>query len=411
MILVEGRVNRRALLKWSGLGAAAALVPERALAGHWPEPYPNRPPGHYPGLSEGEAFDEGAIPTPNRLPPRPEPTIKTAHDRGDAVITRYQQNVDATNFGVAGDERSGLLYVSQRATDHIAVFDRQAEQFVDLLYIPTVGSGSHAVKVDERNNKVWYAAGEASKVGCLVLDQELRPSNFVEYTVPGDVRPQRKPHGIVAVGDEVWYTDDRGHRVGWVDVKTGRVRVLPEEIKADGIAVERRFRRRRGRRQLVLRVWVAGGATVTVIDVRKREVTHEIPIPEEPGFSQLRLHDLGYDRRLNRVWVLMRGSDHMTWIDADRPGDGAQEFINPHQTAAGLDHMDLGRRYVWWTEGLANNVVRHDPGTGETVGYEATTPVGYFNPHGIWVSKKWKEVWFTELESIGKITFKDGRSP
>lgn len=404
-------LNRRSLLKISGLGAAAALVPGRAGAGHWPPPDPNRPPGHHPEASEGEFFDEGDIPTPKELPARLEPTVKTVHDRGDAVITRYQQNVDATNFGIYGDQRSGLLYVSQRATDHIAVFDRQKEEFTDLFYIPTIGSGSHAVKVDKRTNSVWYAAGESSKVGRLVLDRRFRPRNFVEYTVPGNVQPERKPHGIVVVGNEVWYTDDRGDRVGFVNTRSGRVRVLDQEIEADGICLERRYRQRGGRRKLVLRVWIAGGATVTVIDVRERKVTHTIQIPEEPGFSQLRLHDLRYDRRLNRIWVLMRGSDHVTWIDADRPNRGAQGFVNPSETAAGLDHMELGKRYIWWTEGLANNIVRHDPRTDETVGYEVTTPAGYFNPHGIWVSKKWREVWFTELGSIGKLTFKDGGSP
>lgn len=401
-------INRRSLLKLSGVGAATALVPSRALADHWPGG--NEPPLYDPE-SSSELFDEGDIPTPQELPPRPEPTLRTEHDRGDAVITRYQQNVDATNFGIYGDERSGLVYVSQRATDHIAVFDRSQEKLTGLFYVPTLGSGSHAVKVDTATNSVWYAAGEASKVGALVLDERFQPRNFVEYTVPGNVTPERKPHGIVVVGDEVWYTDDRGDRVGFVETRTGRVHVLDKAIEADGICLERRFRRRGGRRRLVLRVWVAGGATVTVIDVRKREVTHTIPVREEPGLSQLRLHDLRYDRRLNRVWVLSRGSDHALWIDADRPGAGPQDFVNPSETAAGLDHMELGRRYVWWTEGLANNVVRHDPRTGETVGYEVTAPVGYFNPHGIWVSRQWREVWFTELESIGRLAFKDGRSP
>jgi hypothetical protein len=281
------RFSRRRFLTASALGATGTAVSARtALADHWPTG--NAPPGHQPGETGG--LDEGDVPTPHELPDLLAPPVKTEHDRGDAVITRFQGNLEANDFGCWGDTRTGLIYVSQRATDRIAVFDRATERFVEVHTIPTDGSGAHAIKVDERSNSVWFSCGESSKVGRLVLHPEtLRPHNFAEYTVPGDVRPERKPHGIAVHRDEVWYTDDRQDRVGLVEVDTGLVHVIDRDVEADGIAIEQR----RGRRGF--RVWVTGGHFVTVIDGPSRKVLHEVPVNEEPGFSQLRLHDLVYD--------------------------------------------------------------------------------------------------------------------
>ena len=439
-------LDRRAFLKASALGlTAGAAVPSAALAGHWPPPDPNNPPGHHG--TPGEQTDEGDLPQPTELPDRPEPTVRTDHDRGDAIITRFQSNLEANDFGCWGDTRSGLIYVTQRASDRIAIFDRATERFVDLRYVPTDGSGAHTIKVDEPNNRVWFAMGEASKIGSLVLDETTYlPTNFVEYTVPGDVRTERKPHGMVVVGDAVWYTDDRQDRTGWLDVNTGRVYVLPEHIESDGINVEdrrslasdvdddrdRRRRRRRRRRHRrgargaprftgkaqtgeeragpgILRIWVGGGNQVTVIDARTKRILHRVPVAEEPGFTQLRVHDIHYHRPSNRTFVLLRGSDHVVWFDADHPEAGPQEFINPVEPAAGLDHLDIGENYVWWTEGRSNNIGRYDLRTGQTVGYKAPLPLGYFNPHGIYVEPRWREVWFTEREALCRLRFKDGR--
>ena len=417
-------VNRRTFLKGSALGIAGAAVPGAAVAGHWPPPDPNRPPGHHDLPGGGDGTDEGDIPQPSHLPERPEPTIKTEHDRGEVTVTRYQSNLESNDFGCWGDTRTGLIYVTQRLTDRIAVFDRNREEFVDLFYIPTDGSGAHSIKVDEAANRVWFAMGEASKIGSLVLAEEsLRPVNFVEYTVPGDVRSERKPHGLVVLDNAVWYTDDRQDRTGWLDKTTGRVHVIPEHIESDGIAVEdrresieaykRRRRRRRKRgpkgRQGILRVWVGGGNKVTVIDARSGRVTHTVTIREEPGFSQLRVHDLHYDRRSNRVYVLLRGADHVVWLDADRPDAGPQGWINPVEMAAGFDHTDLGENYLWWTEGRSNNIGRYDLRTGEVTGFKVPIPFGYFNPHGIYAEPRWREVWFTEREALCRVRFKDGR--
>jgi streptogramin lyase len=397
-----GRLSRRKFLAASAAGTAAVAASTRtAFGGHWPAG--NTPPGHQPGETGG--LDEGDVPTPKELPDLPYAPAKTTHDRGDAVITRYQGNLEANDFGCWGDMRTGLIYVTQRATDRIAVFDRAAEEFVEVHSIPTDGSGAHAIKVDEGTNSVWTTHGEASKVARLVLHPEThRPHNFAEYTVPGDVRPERKPHGIVVHRGEVWYTDDRGDRVGVIDPDSGYVHVIDEDVEADGIAIEQRP----GSEDY--RVWVTGGNVTTVIDGRRREVLHRVEVPEEPGFSQLRLHDLIYDPELNRTWVLSRGSDHVVWFDADHPERGAQEFINPGRAFAGLDHIGLGR-YLWWTEGLANQVTRYDRRRRVITPYLVPTPVGYFNPHGIWIATRWREVWFTERESLCKLTFKDGRAP
>jgi DNA-binding beta-propeller fold protein YncE len=395
------RVSRRTFLTASAIGAAGAAASTPALGGHWPNG--NTPPAHQPGQTGGQ--DEGDAPTPKDLPDLPYAPAKTEHDRGDAVITRYQGNLEANDFGCWGDMRTGLIYVTQRATDRIAVFDRAKEEFVEVHTIPTDGSGAHAIRVDERTNSVWTTHGEASKVGRLVLDPEtLRPHNFAEYTMPGDVRPERKPHGVAVHRGEVWFTDDRGDRVGVLDPSTGFVHVIDHHVEADGITVEQR------RRSKGFRVWVTGGNMVTVIDGPSREVLHEVQVKEEPGFSQLRLHDLVYDPELNRTWILSRGSDHVVWFDADDPRAGPKEFINPGETAAGLDHVALGR-YLWWTEGLQNNLTRYDRHSKEKKVYEVPVPVGYFNPHGLWVAHRWREVWFTERESLCKLTFKDGRAP
>jgi hypothetical protein len=232
------RLNRRGFLAASALGAAGAAGATRsALGHHWPTG--NAPPGHQPGQTGGS--DEGDIPTPTDLPELPRAPVVTRHDRGDAVITRYQGNLEANDFGCWGDMRTGLIYISQRLTDRVAVFDRRTERIVDVLVLPTEGSGPHAIRVDERTNSVWLALGESSKIGRLVLDPgTLRPHNFVEYTVPGDVRPERKPHGVAVWGDEVWYTDDRQDRVGVLEVRTGLVHVIDRHIEADGIGIEHR---------------------------------------------------------------------------------------------------------------------------------------------------------------------------
>ncbi|HEV2061259.1 MAG TPA: hypothetical protein VGR12_00290 [Solirubrobacteraceae bacterium] len=401
----DSGLDRRSFLKIAGAASAAAGVGAApALAGHWLPPDPNRPPGHF---GDGGQADEGDVPQPTSLPQVPWPTIKTEHDRGDAIITRYQGNLDATDFGCAGDHRTGLVYVSQRFTDHIAVFDREREEFGALWNIPTQGSGAHAIKVDAASNSVWFSGGEGARVGRLVLHpQTLRPHNFVEYSPPGDVRTERKPHGLLVLGDEVWYTDDRGDRTGWVDVATGFIGLIREDdgseahIESDGINVETATGRRR--------VWVGGGNQVTVIDAKSKRIEHRVTIPEEPGFTQLRVHDIHYEPQRKRVYVLLRGSDHVVWFDARDPEAGPQEFINPGRTAAGLDHVDLGTRYLWWTEGLANNVTRYDLETGEVRPYQVPNPAGYFNPHGIWVSPEWREVWFTEREALCRLRFKTG---
>ncbi len=410
------RLTRRGLIKVSAAGAAAGAVGATgAAANHWLPPDPRRPPGHYG--TPGEGTDEGDIPQPKELPREPGPTIKTVHHRGDAVITRYQGDIDATDFGAWGDPRTGLIYISQRLTDHIAVFDRNEERYVEKHWIPTQGSGAHAIKVDVKNNSVWFAAGESSRIGRLVLDPVThRPRNFVEYSTPGDIRTERKPHGLVVVGDAVWYTDDRGDRVGFLDVNTGLVHQFDEHVEADGINVEERWvtvrgRRGRKRRKRRLRIWVGGGQEVTIFDGIAKRLLHRITIPEEPGFAQLRVHDIHYEPRSNRVFVLLRGSDHIVWFDADNPQKGARGWITPGRPAAGLDHIDLGRNYMWWTEGAANNITRYDLRTGQVTPYLVPNPTGYFNPHGIYVSREWREVWFTEREALCKLTFRDGRSP
>lgn len=161
---------------------------------------------------------------------------------------------------------------------------------------------------------------------------------------------------------------------------------------------------------MLRRVWVAGGKEVTVIDVATRRVVHKVEVPRELGISQLRLHDLALDRRLGRVWVLMRGGDGITWLDRRHPERGPQGFVPPFERAAGLDHADIGR-YLWWTEGRSNNLTRMDRFTRRTVGYDVPVPVGYFNPHGVKVVPEWREVWFTEREAICKLVFKDRRNP
>ena len=373
------------------------------------------------------------------------PTGKSVHDRGDAVITRYQANLDSGDFGVAPDLRTGLLYATQRVGNNVAIFDRQREQFVAKLPMPTEASGPHNVNLDLPTNSVWIAAGEGSKIARLVLDRTtLAARNFVEYTAPGEIPRTAKPHSLViAGGREVWYTDDRQERVGVLDIATGQIDLLEEHIEADGIMLEerrvsaprprrrrpvrrrpRRPVRRRRRRPAFTgkatsppagsvrrRIWVAGGTTVTVIDAASRRILHTIEIEGELGISQLRLHDLGLEPRLNRVYVLMRGGDRITWLDRDRPQTGPKAYIEPAEPAAGLDHLSVGRTYIWWTEGRTNNLTRHDPRRGETVGYDVPVPIGYFNPHGVKVVPEWREVWFTERESLCKLTFKDGRQP
>ena len=56
-------------------------------------------------------------------------------------------------------------------------------------------------------------------------------------------------------------------------------------------------------------------------------------------------------------------------------------------------------------------MTRYNPASGRTHGYKVPVPIGYFNPHGVTVVPSWREVWFTERESICKLTFKDGRQP
>jgi hypothetical protein len=420
-------LDRRTFLKAGALGAAAGAAGPTALAlaNHYPPELRELDPTEH---GEGGGPDEGDLPTPSEINRDPGPMLRTVHEHDDVEIVRYQANLDANDFGVTADPRTGLVYVTQRLSDNIVVFDRAQEKFTRILPVPTNVSGGHTVKFDAASNSLWFAAGEASKIGRLVLSRhDNMPHNFVEYSTPGNVRAERKPHGIVVLGNSVWFTDDRQDRVGWVDISTGEVFVLPETIEADGINVEdrrsaapprrrgrrrgRRGRRRRRRAPSQVRIWVAGGATLTGIDAFTKRVVHEVPILQEPGVSQLRLHDVHYDARLNRIWVLARGADHIYWLDADRPDEGTKGEINPGQFAAGLDHMDLGETNVWWTEGLANNVTRHDPANGETRSYKVPTPVGYFNPHGIEVVKDWKEVWFTERESICRLRFKDGRAP
>jgi hypothetical protein len=438
-------LTRRNFIAGSALVAAAGLIDWRLLAG-----------GGEEASAQGGILGQ---------------TVKTVHDAGDAVITRYHANIDSGDFGIGIDPRSELLYVTQRVGGNIAVFDRRQEKFVDTLPIPTLGNGAHTIRFDRPTNSVWIAAGEGSAIVRLVLDQHTyRPRNFIEYRPPG-LRGVVKPHSLAVVdGREVWYTDDRQEQVGFLDVRTGEVTVLDEHIEADGIMLEeraldpargrtrrvkrkrkrkRRRRRRRARRRsparrrrarrrrgplrlrwrrrrrrrparrrgvtrpehgsggIHRRIWVDGGKTMTVIDPDARKVLHHIDVPQEIGVSQLRLHDLVFDQRRNRVWFLMRGGDHIGWMDADHPERGLRGMIPPVEGAAGLDHMDMGR-YVWWTEGRANNIGRHDPETGRTVGYKVPTPVGYFNPHGIVLAPQWREVWFTERESICKLTFKDG---
>ena len=75
-------LDRRTFLKGSALGLAGAAVPGSAIAGHWPPPDPNRPPGHHDLPGGGGGTDEGDLPQPSELPDRPEPTIRTEHDRG-----------------------------------------------------------------------------------------------------------------------------------------------------------------------------------------------------------------------------------------------------------------------------------------------------------------------------------------
>ena len=383
---VSGGMDRRHFLKASGLGIAAlTAAPSRALAGlDWPVVARS--------LESRGGFD----------------AVKTVHDYGDVVITRYGANLDSGNFGIAPDPRTGLVYASQRVGNNVVVFDRKAERFVEVLPLPTAASGPHNIKLDTKTNSLWIASGESSRVTRLVLDRRtLRPRRFVEYEAPGR-ELYAKPHALVSVqGREIWYTDDRQERVGWVDVRTGKVRLVDHHIEADGIMYEppRRRRRRRGDRG---RIWVAGGKHVTVIDVARRKVLHEVEVPREAGVSQLRLHDLALDAARNRVWVLMRGGDAITWLDRDRPQTGPRGVVAPAEQIAGLDHMVKGR-YLWWTEGRSNHITRHDPSTNETRGYKVPVPVGYFNPHGLALAPRWREVWFTEREALCRVRFKDGR--
>lgn len=412
------RLNRRTFLSASAFGmAAGTLDPSRLLGGR-----------------------SGAVERSAALAATEPPTTsQSVHDRVDAVITRYEANLDSADFGVAPDVRTGLIYVSQRAGNNIAVFDRSQERFVAVIAVPTEASGPHNIRLDVASNSVWYAAGESSKIGRLLLDRRTRtPRNFVEYTAPGPAPRIAKPHSLAITGDgrEVWFTDDRQEQVGFLNVETSELHVLTEHIEADGIMLEEeslatrqrsrrrlrrrsRSRRRRPRRrrpappaQLLRRVWVAGGSHVTVIDAPARSVVESVEIPREIGVSQLRLHDLALDRRNDRVWVLMRGGDGVAWLDRRKPRAGPQGYIGPAEGAAGLDHCDIGERYLWWTEGRSNHLTRMElKAPHEVVGYKVPVPVGYFNPHGVTVVRPWREVWFTERESICRLSFKDGRTP
>lgn len=325
-------------------------------------------------------------------------TSKTVHDVGDAEITRYQSNANSGNFGIACDTKTGLVYVTQRLGNNIAVFNRRKEEFVSVLPVPTPVSGPHTARMDDRRRSVWYAAGESSKIGRLVVDVP----NFVEYTVPG-TSPTRKPHSLIlSRGDTIWFTDDRRDRVGFLDISTGAIDVLEDDIPADGITIDNRDPQR---------VWVAGGTTVSVIDTARKKVVYMVEIRQERGLAELSLHDIYFDAARDRVWLLLRGGDRVAWLDPDRPWDGPQELIMPAEEAAGLDHLGIGKNYVWWTEGRSNYVTRHEPKRKKTVGYKVPTPLGYFNPHGLEVVPEWKEVWFTEREALCKLRLKDGRAP
>lgn len=330
------------------------------------------------------------------------PELKTTHDRRDAVIARYQSNPNSTNFGVAPDVRTGLIYVTQRFGNNLAVFDRAAERFVKVLAAPTPISGPHTIQLDVPTNSLWIAAGEGGKILRLLLDPvTFRPAGFVEYSPPGPPR-STSPHELVVVdGREVWYTD--GARVGILDVATSGIEYVPGEIAGNGIILlEATPDRPR-------QIWVVGGKQVTIIDHATRSVVASVVVPQEPGLSDdLSLHDLAYEPRTDRVYVLMRGGNGVVWLKANDPGAGPQGEIPGSTPAAGMDHMVTGPNYVWWTESLANRIVRFDPLTNTRVAYSTALPVGYFNPHGLAVVPAWGEVWFTELEALLRITLDNG---
>lgn len=342
-----------------------------------------------------------AVPTAPALATHGWPELKTKHDRGDAIITRYQVNPNSTDFGVAADVRTGLLYVTQRFGNNVAVFSRTRQQFVQVLSAPTPISGPHTIQLDVPTNSVWIAAGEGGEILRLTLDPKtLRPANFVEYTPPGPKRSSMVHELTVVDGKEVWYTD--GSRVGVLDVGTSRIDVLPEQVAGNGIMLlEADANHPR-------QIWVVGGKQVTIIDYATRRVARSVVVPQELGLSDdLSLHDLAFEPRTHRVYVVMRGGNGVVWLNADDPAAGPQGFIPGSTPAAGMDHIVAGPNYMWWTESLANKIVRHDPRTGLTVAYTTAVPAGYFNPHGLTVVPAWGEVWFTELEALLTLKLKN----
>ena len=337
-------------------------------------------------------------------------------------VTRYTTNVDGGLFGIGADPANDLLYVSQRGGGSIAVFDRGREEFTRILRIPTAVSGPHDVEFDEVTNSVWTGAGESSKIARWIRDTE----NWVEYTQPGGTfQADRQPHTIAFLrpggpdsddpGD-LWFTDGRGERVGILDIRSGRVRFVRDPASGEIDAIQAEGFSFDGRTPP--RAWVVGGTEITLVDTATEQVICRHPVLEQ-DLPELGLHESRFDgfRTPRSVWTILRGpAAGVLRFDADvEDGDVCARtietlaLVNSIGNGGSGQHIDVGRRFVWWTEdtpGAPGTVVRHDPTTGETTGYAIALPL-LFNPHGLRVISEWKEVWVTELYGLLRIQFDD----
>lgn len=359
-------------------------------------------------------------------------TIKTTHQRDDAVITRYQPTDDTGIWDVEADVEENVLYTSQRIGNSVGRFDREGESFDKFFQAPTELGGPHVtalydpsewlgpedtppgVGVEDLPKSVWYTAGEGGKVGQLVLGSEgyagtRRGPNFLEYTPPAHggtaERRDRSPHSLAIHEGRVWFTDSGMESVGVIDPQTG---LLTEKLGVPAEAIEMVVDEQRG----LEHAWVMGGNVITVIDVETFETEHQVTVEQGTTGGEFTLHNAYHDPDRNRVWVLLRSADSNVVLEfvASEPEAGPQKVIEPYTPGAGLDHIHMGS-FVWWSESLTNHLTRMDPDTRKVTGYRTPGSAGYFNPHNVQVVEEWNEVWFTEREALLKLEFTDDKSP
>lgn len=271
---------------------------------------------------------------------RPPPTVPWPAEIREYVIA---DTAAFPNDVAIGED--GIVWFTDRFGSAIGRLDPETWELT-LYPTPTPASAPYGITIDDAG-VIWYAGSRAGALGRL----DPATGGITEHGVG-----EGGPHGVVAVGERVWFTMRRSGGYGWYSRRTGEVRTFDFPFP-EGYAPQDR-----GPYALVAgpggALWFTAMGTAALFRIDTRDGSlRRYPLPAR-----------GWPRRLavapdGSVWYGNYPSDRLGRLN---PRTGQVEEIELVMRPAdpyGIAVDPLGR--VWFNEARNRRVMGYDPVTDE----------------------------------------------